>query len=262
MDEYHAFKSSRNASGSDLPFQYACKLCEFKADTIGNFIAFHRHCSFTLHAYFIEQAFKNLFEFSEQFYCHMRDTHPESPTKKTGKPRSPKKTVCVSNPRNFECSRCNVTFVCEESLRCHIRQHVTVPNKPANVAPEIYSPGRVHATQQACNARLFVDSSHSHNLTNHPPPDPHINSNNDFTLHEMQRMPFVHSVITENPAVISNSTPISNTLLQQQVQYDDASVDRMYVVSYSNNDNDNIAYRAHPNNTTVMYHHQLHDADK
>ncbi len=251
MDGYHPCESSRNTSGSDLPFQYACKLCEFKADTIGNFIIFQRSC-------YIFNKFHNLFEFSEQFYCHMRDTHPESPAK-TGKPRSSRKIISVSNPRNFECSRCNVAFVCEESLRCHIRQHGTVPNKPANVAPEIYSPGRVYATQQAYNARLLVDQ------TDHPP-TPQINGSNDFTLHEMQRMPFVHSVITENPAVVSNNsncTPISNTLLQQQVQYDDASVDRMYVVSYSNNDNDNvsIAYRTNPN-AAVMYHHQLHDADK
>lgn len=198
----------------------------------------------------------------------MRDTHPESPAK-SGKPRLPKKIVCLSDSKNFECSRCNIAFVCEKSLRCHIRQHDTVPNKPANVAPELYSPGRVHATQQAINSRLIVDNSHSHSHIEHaPPPDPQINANgsNDFTLHEMQRMPFVHSVITENPAVISNNgnyTSIANSLLQQQqVQYDDASVNRMYVVSYSNNDNDNvIAYRSHPN-TTVMYHDQLHDADK
>ncbi|ODM95418.1 Zinc finger protein-like, isoforms 1 and 2 [Orchesella cincta] len=149
-----------------LPFQYACKLCDYKADTI------------------------------EWFSVHMKDLHPDSnlvvvrssaDPNKTNSRRFKKKRKDYDDQRNFQCSTCNASFVCEESLRCHIRQHGTVPNKPANVNPEVYTPpaSRIRIVRAVGNYSLP--------------------GTNNYTLHEqVGRMSSVQSVITENPAVITS----------------------------------------------------------
>ncbi|CAL8086845.1 unnamed protein product [Orchesella dallaii] len=178
VQEDFMMPEQRNGNGSDndinngtsnsdlLPFQYACKLCDYKADTI------------------------------EWFSIHMEELHPDSnrsvrssaDPNKTNSRR--KKRKDYDEQRNFQCSTCNASFVCEESLRCHIRQHGTVPNKPANVDPEVYytPPNRIRIVRA---------------IGNYTPNDA------NYTLHELDRVPVLQSVITENPSVITCSSASS-----------------------------------------------------
>lgn len=197
--------------------------------------------------------------FSELFSIHMDEVHPDSSfglnnqdkTNKTAKRRT-KRITDFSETRTFQCSSCNAAFVCEDSLRCHMRQHGAVPNKPANVDPQIYSPTNRIRLLHNNHSSTYHSSSHhaSGNYSNETPAGAvttTTNSENAYVIHEMQKMPVVHSVITENPSVHPNC---NNSVVQQQ--HYDPDTGHTYLVTYNNNgdgepsvEHVNIMYQVH-----------------